>query len=1442
MFHFAGVDLLLQADYRGRGRGWYFQGRTGANQDIPIGALIDGLVKTFGVGAELPKAITGSTIHTLGVSFNTATRAFTFTGATAVEVAPGKRLDISVLIDIDPSEAGYRKSIRGRVKLGAKELDLILDERPGEHRFVASSRDGAREELNLGDLIAAVSNDATLIAAGRPFTFQIKDALFAWEKRGDQPARFILGADVGGGIDLSGLPLVGGALPQTQALRMSFQPLFASEALDVEAVRSLVALVPVGGLALPDKPLAKGVSLSTTLQMGNESMALTLGEPAKLDQQQGKLTPPTPPAEGVWVDVQRDFGPLHVERIGVRGGRPDGLAFLLDASLEAAGLTLTLSGLSATISAADFKAGRFNPSFELLGVGVDYRGGGMIEIGGSLLRTGVSAYEGSVVLKTRALSLTALGSYREIEGRPSLFVGAILDQPLGGPSFFFVTGLVAAFGYNRALLIPPIEELAQFPLIADSSLAPTASGVSRYTRPEIGAVFLGVGLSFSTFKLIKSSALLIASFGEHFELDLIGRSTLSAPAQISGATTPPLSFVEMAWRASFRPEEGVLDVRAQLTPSSYVFHPDCHISGGFAFCSWFAGEHGHEGDFVLTLGGYHPAFRKPPHYPTVPRLALRWQVEPRLLLKGEAYCALTGSGLMAGGLLEMAWQSDHLRASFRAGIDFLVAFQPYLYDARAHVEVAVSYTFEFFGTHTITTELSADIHVWGPPFAGTANLDLHLFSVDITFGPQEPRLPEGLSWEKFRASCLPEKKDLASVSITGGLVRSTNEVSVVSPKDLVLVTNCVIPSKDASFGGIDQVKQWNSNFGVAPMTATSSSFKSKQFVTIKRGEVAVERDFHVRPVKKRFPTGLWGESLSPTLNAKAFIEDALAGFTITPARAPDKGASVRKDQLELFQYHRPTLQPGPYTVEVCEDLEILGERPSLPPAKRTFVVAGERFALPPSQVHAVYPPEGSLGESSNVLPHIVLTPSTWPWERRANPGTAATPWLALLLFNEGEAPKPHVVTVGTLQESGVKLRFSGAEDGEADDDKVTVIDVPWKVLREILPTASDLELLTHVRQVVIAGDEKGPERAVVVGNRCPKPGGRSTVHLVSVENRYPGGVFDAQQAGDEDRIRLVSLFSWSFSSLADKLSFNGLLSRLNSEAPESFRSLVAHSQRDGRETQSEYRGPLLVSRPAQRPDSRDDLSYRVAKELGRVLALQSKQISAALVQSHQVQAQHQKRVEQRQVARYNHLYTTREAGPLPPLPDLIDAWLRDLVWLKGIPLRYLIPDEELLPRESIRFFWVDPLWLNRLVAGALSLGQVPGRPRFSGFDGKGAVVGALLRSSVVAGWPGLIVEPLLLGRKITKKPGYVLKTERIAKDIILVLSSFEFTGLEVSTAPETLHFGVEDLNDVPWRVPGKRVINAEALRKQPQDTSAQIAAQRLQVVTPVTLSWPPRLA
>ena len=50
-------------------------------------------------------------------------------------------------------------------------------------------------------------------------------------------------------------------------------------------------------------------------------------------------------------------------------------------------------------------------------------------------------------------------------GKPSLFVFAGLDTPLGGPPAFYVTGLMGGFGYNRSLKLPAQDQLFQFPFI-----------------------------------------------------------------------------------------------------------------------------------------------------------------------------------------------------------------------------------------------------------------------------------------------------------------------------------------------------------------------------------------------------------------------------------------------------------------------------------------------------------------------------------------------------------------------------------------------------------------------------------------------------------------------------------------------------------------------------------------------------------------------------------------------------------------------------------------------------------------------------------------------------------------------------------------------------------------------------------------------------------------
>ena len=77
-----------------------------------------------------------------------------------------------------------------------------------------------------------------------------------------------------------------------------------------------------------------------------------------------------------------------------------------------------------------------------------------------------------------------------------------------------------------------------------------------------------------------------------------------------------------------------------------------------------------------------------------------------------------------------------------------------------------------------------------------------------------------------------------------------------------------------------------------------------------------------------------------------------------------------------------------------------------------------------------------------------------------------------------------------------------------------------------------------------------------------------------------------------------------------------------------------------------------------------------------------------------------------------------------PLPEDLATWLSRLRLLHGVPFQYLVPDEALLPPESIRFFTLDAAWIDTLTDGALSIGRTlspdPGA-RLSGLEaGAGA--------------------------------------------------------------------------------------------------------------------------
>jgi len=597
---------------------------------------------------------------------------------------------------------------------------------------------------------------------------------------------------------------------------------------------------------------------------------------ASVPEKKPASVPEKLPDSTTWIDVDKSLGPLSVRRVGLSYEAPRvGVKF--DATLQLSVLALSLDGLGVSYPLNDFSD--LSPSkilknleFSLDGMGLAL-GTGPIEIGGSLLvvKRSPLELEGTLLIRTAAFSLSAFGSYADLNGTPSVMAYAVLLKALGGPSFFFVTGLAFGFGANRKLRLPNIEEVHTFPLIKAAMGAQGFTDLQKLPRelrgnvsPALGSFWIAAGIKFTSFVMIESFALLSVSFGAEVEIGLLGLSRLTVPPLAEPGKV--IASAELALRAVIRFADGSIKVEARLTENSYIFSQACRLTGGFAFYLWFSGEHA--GDFVVTLGGYHPAFRPPAHYPAVPRLGIHWQVSGELSITGELYFALTPSCLMAGGKLCAIFKSGGIEAWFVAYADFLLSWEPLYYSARMGISIGVAFRLKVgFFTISFRLELSVALELWGPSFGGEAVVSLSVISFSIRFG--EPRsLPAPLTADKFIAKCLPPSKvegvpDVFSLRITGGLLREqkideNRTDRIVNAHHLSLVAQSVIPC--TGFEGLAATASFApSSLGIRPMGKTGLESKFGVTILDEAGNPKLP-NLRVSSVAGNVPDAVWGKS------------------------------------------------------------------------------------------------------------------------------------------------------------------------------------------------------------------------------------------------------------------------------------------------------------------------------------------------------------------------------------------------------------------------------------------------------------------------------------------------------------------------------------------------------------------------------------------------------
>lgn len=643
------------------------------------------------------------------------------------------------------------------------------------------------------------------------------------------------------------------------------------------------------------------------------------------------------PADVVMMPFQRSYGPLHLRKVGV--GWEDEkrvLSLIIDGDVTVRTLTVDLEHLSIGIP-VQHPTDLSDYQLSLEGIGIQYTGG-PLQVSGAFLERKLPRgdnefdieYVGAATVKAETWALGALGAYAYMRtpkpgtgGYASMFIFILVETVLGGPPCFFVRGLAGGFGYNRRFTPPKIEQVEHFPLVRALSDPKAIGGpnagpaealeiLDPYVSPERGEYWFAAGVRFTSFELVDTSALVVVEFGHDLVITVLGLSKLKLPKEGS-----PIAVVELALEVVLKPSQGTLIAKALLTDNSWVIDRACKLTGGFAFALWFDEnpQGAPVGDFVLTIGGYHPHFQPPAHYPKVPRLGFNWPVSDALSIQGEAYFALTPAQVMAGGGLQVLFHKGDLRAWFRAQMDVLIGWDPFHYEALIKVSIGASYRLHLlFVTVTVTVELGCDLEIWGPPMGGEAHVHWFIIGFTVGFGAKRLMGVPAIPWSDFEKRLLPKKnspipavriepKSGIAEQVPEGGPESQEKRWIVRPDDFAFSTSSTVPANRVVVENPLNTKRVGNegvDFSIRPMQL--ENVRSTQVVWILDLEhedqshhdarLNISRHWDCRQRIRSLPQALWGAGPPPAGPAGAADDLLLDGLVTGLSEARPKHPTV----------------------------------------------------------------------------------------------------------------------------------------------------------------------------------------------------------------------------------------------------------------------------------------------------------------------------------------------------------------------------------------------------------------------------------------------------------------------------------------------------------------------------------------------------------------------
>lgn len=642
-----------------------------------------------------------------------------------------------------------------------------------------------------------------------------------------------------------------------------------------------------------------------------------------------RVEPNDPPAKTKLAKLNKSEGPLSIANFGLRyiSSKDSGiLHIILDATVALGPLEFALKGLEVVFKFSDGKSlnsiASSDIELHLTGLAIAFDKPPVVIAGMFQNNTPTSPgpddriitnYSGGAVLGIEPYAFVAAGSYGELKTDDklrtfkSVFIFAELAGPLVELEFGEINDITAGFGFNSVLRLPSVSDVKSFPFVSNvfgsgdqqpSDPLELLGGLTDSRKPggwitqKEGPLWMAAGLGVSAFQVLNVKAVVVLEFNPYASLSIFADATLSMPS--SGPGRPPnrtkaFLFAELGIASSVNFHEGTMQLEARLMPQSFILDPSCHLSGGFAMSYWF-GTNSHAGDWVITVGGYHPAYNRPSHYPSVDRVAISWNLDGGVNVHGQAYFAITPKMCMGGGLLQATLDAGPLSAYFDAHADFLVLYQPFHFTAKIGIEVGVRFTMDLcFVTAHISADVSATLDLWGPPVGGKVYVDFYIHSFSIPIGrPEAP--PEAVGLSQFWALLLQEpgepqpRTTLAKISAEGhtlsvkdGLQSKSGQAGASTLKSsqgapwrirmmgatLTVQTKCAISMVQMKYHTVTERIDSQTTVYAKPMQLSGNrSLQSLMSISISMvspaGNTLID-GWKMMPVYKLVPRAVWGE-------------------------------------------------------------------------------------------------------------------------------------------------------------------------------------------------------------------------------------------------------------------------------------------------------------------------------------------------------------------------------------------------------------------------------------------------------------------------------------------------------------------------------------------------------------------------------------------------------